>query len=86
MTRQLRKGQFQTGLVLANGGVFSHEYAVCLSSSPRKGAEVYPRKNPLPKLAKGEESAVPVVEKASGKAVIEVGCISPALFARDELD
>ncbi|CAI6081828.1 unnamed protein product [Clonostachys chloroleuca] len=71
MTRQIRSGTFQRGLVLANGGVLSHQHALCLSSQPRKGKEVYPRKNPLPDIAIGEAWGTPFKEVAQGPALIE---------------
>lgn len=74
MTRQIRSGTFQRGLVLANGGVLSHQHALCLSSQPRKGKEVYPRKNPLPDIAIGEAWGTPFKEVAQGPALIEVRC------------
>jgi hypothetical protein len=73
MARQIRSGTFQRGLVLANGGVLSHQHAVCLSSQPRKGKDVYPKKNPLPGIAIGEAWGTPFKEVAQGAAFIEVG-------------
>ncbi|VUC35600.1 unnamed protein product [Clonostachys rosea] len=71
MTRQVRSGSFQKGLVLANGGMLSHQYAVCLSSEPRKDKDVYPKQNPLPEIAIGEAWATPFTEVAQGTAFIE---------------
>lgn len=71
MTRQLRNGKGRHGLVLANGGVLSYQHAVCLSSRPRD--------SPYPdslRIAADSTDAPPVVEDASGPAVIEV---SPSL-------
>lgn len=73
MTRELRKSNSSPrhGLVLANGGVATHEYVVCLSSRPRRDGESYPERNPLP--AKTTDWFVPPVEEAvEGEASIEV--------------
>lgn len=67
MTRQLRNGQDRHGLVLANGGVLSYQHAVCLSSRPRESP--YPDSS---RIAADSTDAPPVVEDASGPAVIEV--------------
>ena len=70
MVRKIRKGEAQRGLVLANGGMVTYQYVVCLSSQPRTSP--YPDRNPLPELLK--DGPVPeVVEKAEGEAIIEVG-------------
>lgn len=70
MVRELRKGKSHTGLVLANGGVVSYQYVVCLSSKPR--ASPYPEKNPLPDAL--DDVPVPDFEmEVEGEAVIEVG-------------
>lgn len=69
MVRQLRKGNGQYGLVLANGGVITYQHAVCLSSLPRRSA--YPDLNPFPTLT--ADVSVPIVDaQAEGEAVIEV--------------
>lgn len=71
MTRQLRHGRGKHGLVLANGGVVTYQYAVCLSTRPRKDGSPYPAKNPLPDVIK--TVPVPQIEEhPSGEAVIEV--------------
>ncbi|CAG9989610.1 unnamed protein product [Clonostachys byssicola] len=80
MTRQIRSGTIQRGLVLANGGVLSHQHAVCLSSQPRKGKEVYPKNNPLPKIAIGEAWGTPFKEVAQGAAFIETYTVE---YSRD---
>ena len=70
MTRQIRAGNGKTGLVLANGGVLSYQYAVVLSREPRKEGE-YPKENPLPQ----EITDVPapeIVLDAEGEATVEV--------------
>lgn len=73
MTRELRKsfGELKNGLVLANGGMVTHQYVVCLSSRPRKDGKSYPAKNPLPEII--DDWQVPQVEeKAEGEAWVEV--------------
>ncbi|KAK0276805.1 hypothetical protein LTR35_010199 [Friedmanniomyces endolithicus] len=70
MTRQLRKGNGQTGLILANGGVVTYQYAVCLSTKPRRDGQPYPDRNPLPEYV--TDVQVPAIEeKADGSATIE---------------
>lgn len=68
MVRELRRKEKQNGLVLANGGMVTYQYVVCLSSQPRNSP--YPDRNPLPDLL--EEPYPTVEEKAEGAAVIEV--------------
>jgi len=73
MTRELRKsfGELKNGLVLANGGMVTHQYVVCLSSRPRKDGKSYPTKNPLPEII--DDWQVPKIEeKAEGEAWVEV--------------
>ena len=61
----------QNGLVLANGGLISHQHVLCLSCSPRKDGSAYPSANPLPELLISEEA--PIVEAlVEGECVIEV--------------
>jgi hypothetical protein len=69
MVRELRKGRGKNGFVLANGGVVTYEYVVCLSSKPRNSP--FPDRNPLPEYV-ADEPIPPVDEKAEGEAVIEV--------------
>ncbi|KAK5950717.1 hypothetical protein OHC33_008099 [Knufia fluminis] len=70
MVRELRKGKMQRGLVLANGGVATYQYAICLSSEPRKDRSPYPGKNPLPAMI--TDVPVPEVDAtAEGEAVVE---------------
>jgi hypothetical protein len=69
MVRQLRKGKGHNGLVLANGGMVTYQYVVCLSNRP--GNSPYPDRNPLPYLL--EDEPVPIIdEHAEGEATIEV--------------
>lgn len=68
MVRELRKGNGERGLVLANGGMVTYQYVVCLSSKAPYGP--YPSRNPLPDLLEGP--APQVDERAEGEAVIEV--------------
>lgn len=71
MTRELRSRKYKNGLILANGGMLTHQYAVCLSAQPRKDGKAYPSKNPLPLVV--QDPAPPFVEDANGPATIEVG-------------
>lgn len=70
MVRKLRKREAKKGLVLANGGMVTYQYVVCLSSQPRNSP--YPDRNPLPDLLK-DDPVPPVDDNAEGEAVIEVG-------------
>lgn len=68
MTREIRAGKANKGLILANGGVATYQHAVVLSASPRKTP--YPAKNPLPPVITDVE--IPALEAvAEGDAVIE---------------
>ena len=70
MVRELRKGRMKTGLVLANGGVTTYQYANCLSSEPRKDQSPYPEKNPLSAVI--TDVPVPEVDSvAEGEAFVE---------------
>lgn len=70
MVRELRKGKMESGLVLANGGVATYQYAVCLSTKPRKERSPYPEKNPLPAVV--TDIPVPKVDAvAEGEAIVE---------------
>ena len=70
MVRELRKGSTRNGLVLANGGVATYQYAVCLSSDPRKDSSPYPEKNPLPPVI--TDVPVPEIDAiAEGEATVE---------------
>ncbi|KAN0096639.1 hypothetical protein V8E51_015444 [Hyaloscypha variabilis] len=76
MVRELRKGKARNGLVLANGGVVTYQYVVCLSNKPRDSH--YPDRNPLPDRL---DVSVPTVdEKAQGEATIEAYTVE---FNRD---
>lgn len=70
MSRSLRSDKHSTGLILANGGMLTHQYAICLSKQPRKDNKQYPSKNPLPKHY--SEDKPPFAEFAEGDAAIEV--------------
>ncbi|KAM3423890.1 hypothetical protein BST61_g1285 [Cercospora zeina] len=79
MTRQLRKGNGKTGLVLANGGWVTYQHVILMSRSPRSDGLPYPDENPLPKLI--TDVQVPkIVETAEGEAIIETYTVQ---FARD---
>jgi len=69
MVRELRKGKARNGLVLANGGMVTYQYVVCLSNKPRNSP--YPDRNPLPDVL-DDEPVPTVAEKAQGEATIEV--------------
>lgn len=71
LARELRKGNAAHGLVLANGGMLTHQHVVCLSTKPRKDGSPYPEKNPLPHLIE-DVFCPPVDEKAEGEAIVEV--------------
>ena len=71
MVRELRKGGVTKGLVLANGGVLTHQYAVCISSRPREDGILYPGTNPL-STDLYNTTLPPVDAKAEGEAIIEV--------------
>ncbi|KAH7355297.1 hypothetical protein BKA65DRAFT_498097 [Rhexocercosporidium sp. MPI-PUGE-AT-0058] len=77
MVRKMRKGDAQRGLVLANGGMVTYQYVVCLSTQPRDSP--YPDRNPLPDLL-NDDPAPEVDEKAEGEAVIETYTVE---FERD---
>lgn len=70
MSRELRARKHNTGLILANGGMLTHQYAICLSAKPRKGGKPYPKVNPLPEIY--DTSKQSFTEKADGAATIEV--------------
>ena len=79
MTRELRKGKAKNGLVLANGGMVTHQHVVCLSTEPRKDGSAYPEKNPLPHLVE-DVYCPPVDERVEGEAVVETYTVE---FNRD---
>lgn len=70
MVRHLRRGKASNGLVLANGGVCTYQYVICLSSRPRRDGSAYPE-NPLPPVIT-DWYAPPVDSEAEGDAVVEV--------------
>ncbi|OAQ99293.1 hypothetical protein LLEC1_06889 [Akanthomyces lecanii] len=69
MHAKLRSRKYHNGLILANGGMLTHQYVVCLSAQPRKDGKEYPSKNPLPLVV--QDPAPPFAEDASGPATIE---------------
>lgn len=71
MTRQIRAGKFQKGLVLANGGVLSYQHAICLSSKGRAdGSSYYDSRAGSESTTEG---LAPVVDTfAEGEAIVEV--------------
>ncbi|RMD40494.1 hypothetical protein DV735_g4635, partial [Chaetothyriales sp. CBS 134920] len=79
MTRALRSGRGKNGLILANGGVLTYQFVICLSSQPRKDGGAYPQKNPLPETV--TNVPVPRIEEnPEGEAVIETYTVE---FNRD---
>ncbi|OAA60269.1 Thiolase [Niveomyces insectorum RCEF 264] len=70
MTRKLRDKTYRTGLVLANGGVLTHHYALCLSSASRRDFSAYQRQNPLPTHLQHSQ-VVQVDDQVQGSATIE---------------
>lgn len=70
MSRLLRSRAHQNGLILANGGMLTHQYVICLSSNPRSDGKSYPSKNPLPEVV--DAAAPKFIETANGPATIEV--------------
>lgn len=80
MVRELRKGNGQTGLILANGGVLTYQHVLCLSTRPRQDGSNYPGSNPLPRYI--TDLHVPAITAhAEGEAItIEVRSLSFPLF------
>lgn len=71
MTRQIRAGRFQKGLILANGGVLSYQHAICLSSKGRADGSSYPDSRAGSEAT--TEGLAPVVDAfAEGEAIVEV--------------
>ncbi|KAL5362554.1 hypothetical protein BJX96DRAFT_177256 [Aspergillus floccosus] len=79
VVRDIRAGRGRTGLVLANGGVLSYHYTVCLSAAPRADGSPYPAQNPLGGYAE-DIAPPPIAAKAAGRAVIETYTVQ---FQRD---
>ncbi|OQU96341.1 hypothetical protein CLAIMM_02438 isoform 2 [Cladophialophora immunda] len=79
MVRQLRHlhGPSRKGLILANGGFMTYQYALCLSNEP--GSRQYPKQNPLPEVWP-EGTAVPLDPEPQGEATIETYTVE---FGRD---
>lgn len=75
MARLLRLKKRHTGLILANGGMLTHQHALCLSARPRGDGRTYPKSNPLPEVV--DEYSPPFIEKADGVATIEVHVTIP---------
>lgn len=70
MVRVIRKGKYQNGLVLANGGVLSWQHAICLSAKPTRNGSAYEAQAVLDN---GQTSQGPTfTAQAQGEAVIEV--------------
>ncbi|CZT11141.1 uncharacterized protein RCO7_05574 [Rhynchosporium graminicola] len=77
MTRKIRNGDAKKGLVLANGGMVTYQYVVCLSSQPRESP--YPERNPLPEVLT-DEPVPEVDDQAEGEAIVETYTVQ---FERD---
>ncbi len=60
------------GLILANGGVLTHENALCLSTRPRPNGTPYPV-DEFDNNCSVSEDQVAVVPATTGEATIEVG-------------
>ncbi|QMW38417.1 hypothetical protein G4B11_001653 [Aspergillus flavus] len=70
MVRQLRRGQGQNGLILANGGILTYQHAICLSSRPPSNDIMYPNFQNAHQVA--VDVLIPrVTHVAEGDAVIE---------------
>ncbi|KAG8405933.1 hypothetical protein J3459_019452 [Metarhizium acridum] len=69
MARELRAKRHNTGLILANGGMLTHQHALCLSARPRGDGRAYPTSNPLPEIVDGYSPRF--TEAADGTATIE---------------
>jgi len=69
MVQALRRNDKHHGLVLANGGVLTHQHAIILSSEPPKkfGLPLDQANHPAP-----EVSQVPFDDHVEGRATIEV--------------
>ncbi|KYK57001.1 thiolase [Drechmeria coniospora] len=83
MTRELRAGRGKNGLILANGGMLTHQHALCLSAKAPSDERGYPTSNPLPPIA--GRSTRPFVETAEGRGTIEVGLTWPGTVLMGEL-
>ena len=69
MTRELRKDTKKFGLVLANGGVLTHQNVIILAKQPNKASIPYADQDSHADI----DLTVPAfVEKAQGQATIEV--------------
>ncbi|VTO91863.1 unnamed protein product [Fusarium graminearum] len=69
MVRVIRKGKYQNGLVLANGGVLSWQHAICLSAKPKRNGSAYEAQAVLDN---GQTSQGPTfTAQAQGEAIIE---------------
>ncbi|KAJ5112762.1 hypothetical protein N7532_000807 [Penicillium argentinense] len=69
MVRQLRGGQQNNGLILANGGVLSYQHAICISKNPRRDGSQYPDSSVL--KSQIDMPIPPIDLEAEGKAEIE---------------
>jgi hypothetical protein len=78
MTRQIRAGKGEKGLVLCNGGVLSYQYAIVLGRQPRKQG-AYPLENALLEML-DDEQAPGLATDAHGEAVVETYTVE---FKRD---
>ncbi|KAI4739645.1 hypothetical protein E4T50_09923 [Aureobasidium sp. EXF-12298] len=77
MTRELRKGNKKFGLVLANGGVLTHQNVIILAKQPNKGSVPYADQDSHAEI----NLPIPTfVEKPQGRATIEAYTVQ---FDRD---
>lgn len=74
MVRELRKGISRHGLVLANGGLLTYQYAICLSSQPRDHRSPYPDRNSLPEVLT-DLPVPPLDRQTEGQAIIEASLV-----------
>lgn len=75
MSRQIRSGKIQHGLVLANGGVLSYQHAICLSSKRGTSGDIYADSRIGSDAVVGGALALSVRAFAEGAAVVEVSMI-----------
>jgi hypothetical protein len=80
MARALRTKKYETGLILANGGMLTHQHALCLSARPRRDGSSYPKCNPLPAIV--DEYSPSFTEIAQGTATIEVRFSDSVTYVR----
>ncbi|TPX36158.1 hypothetical protein SmJEL517_g01650 [Synchytrium microbalum] len=70
MSKSIREGKYRKGLVLANGGWLTYEWAVVLAKTPRTDGVPYTTKAALPKEVT-DVPIPPIAEVANGACVVE---------------